>query len=348
MGVLKASQALSSETNLDRLRARVTSVLSAMTGATTVRVVLRDDEARDWVLPTDNDATIPLEKAVSRGLIPLSVFRYAERTHEPLVVEDATRDDRFGRDPYFAGLDCCSLLVVPILTRGAPQAMLVLENRLSRTAFTADRLDGVMLIVGQLAVSLDNALLYASLERKVAERTEALDEANHRLETLSVTDPLTGLANRRRLEDVLDHEWRRALRPGNSLAFAMVDIDHFKLYNDHYGHPAGDQCLRRVASVLNEHVRTADIVARYGGEEFAIVMPEADTCAAQQAARRVREAVAALGQPHARSPFGIVTVSIGVAATVPLESNSPAQLIEVADGNLYHAKRNGRNQVTAE
>lgn len=344
LGVLNASQALSSETSLDRLRARVTTILSAMTGATSVRIVLLD-ETRGWLLLLDDDEPVPIDAPASRTMVPLSAFRYAERTHEPLVVDDAATDERFGRDPYFAGVACCSLVVVPILARGAAKAMLVLENRLSRTAFAADRLDGVMLIAGQLAVSLDNALLYASLERKVAERTQALGIANRRLETLSVTDALTGLANRRRMTDVLDQEWMLAVRHQTPLGLAMVDIDFFKLFNDHYGHPAGDQCLRQVAAILNNNVRATDVVARYGGEEFVIVMPKVNLEGTKRIAQRVRTAVAALDRRHEHSPLGFVTVSIGVASIIPSDASSPELLLEAADNMLYQAKRNGRNRV---
>ncbi|MEN3305379.1 MAG: hypothetical protein V7603_1581 [Micromonosporaceae bacterium] len=352
LSILRASQALSSETNLDRLRNRVVEVLGAMAGATTVWVLLHGDDGQDWVLPaptgatgTDSAATISVEEAGAAGLLPLSAFRYAERTREPLLVEDATRDDRFTRDPYLAGLACCSLLVVPILIRGALHAVVLLENRLSRGAFTADRLDGVMLIAGQLAVSFDNALVYASLERKVAERTDALAESNTRLELLSVTDPLTGLANRRRLADVLDHEWRRAVQHASSVAVLMIDIDHFKLYNDNYGHAAGDECLRRVADVLRDQVRDTDLVARYGGEEFAVILPGAEAPAASRVARRILATVAALNEPHELAASGMVTVSIGVAAVVACEEGTAQAVIEAADAELYVAKRNGRNQV---
>jgi diguanylate cyclase (GGDEF)-like protein len=340
MAVLRASQALSSETQLDRLRARVTEVLSALTGATGVQVVLFDET---WFVP--GEVPIPLDEAGARGLLPLSAFRYAERSREPVVCDDATRDDRFARDPYFAGVERCSLLAVPILTRGALRAVLVLENRLSRAAFSAERLDGVMLITGQLAVSFDNALVYASLERKVAERTQELAVANARLEQLSVTDPLTGLANRRRLTDFLDAEWRRAVRPRASVGLAMIDIDYFKQYNDCYGHLAGDECLRKVAGTLRQHVRDTDLMARYGGEEFAAVLPGADLTATLIVAERIRIAIAALAEPHQRAPGGIVTVSIGVAAAIPPGRDAAPRLIEMADAMLYEAKRAGRNQV---
>ena len=344
LGVLNASQALSSETNLNQLRVRVKSVLKAMTGATAVQVALWNEDAGSWLLSID-DELVSLKEAAARRMIPLSVFRYVERTAAPLVAADATRDSRFAKDPYFADLKRCSLLAVPILSRGAIRALVVMENQLSRNAFVGDRLDSVMLIAGQLAVSVDNALLYASLERKVAERTEALAVANQRLEALSVTDALTGLANRRRLADVLNLEWQRALRPGTPLALAMIDIDYFKAYNDCYGHPAGDQCLRRVAAVLNETVRVTDLVARYGGEEFLIVMPGASLADARNIAERVRRGVIELCEPHAASPLGCVTISVGVACSRQCEDASPLRLIELADEGLYLAKRHGRNQV---
>ena len=305
LGILEASRALSSETSLDGLQARVIDVLSAMTGATTVHIVLWSDEKRGWLLSMPDGApAIPVDQPESQRLVPLSAVRYAERTREPLVVADATRDDRFARDPHFAGLGGCALLVVPILNRGKLQALLLLENRLIRGAFSADRLDGVMMIAGQLAVCLDNALAYSSLERKVAERTKELAVANERLELLSITDALTGLPNRRRLEDALDGQWRRADRSRQSIAVAMVDVDHFKRYNDHYGHPAGDECLRRVATELSRNVRETDLVARYGGEEFAIVMPDTDIGAAQQLARRLLAAVESLAEPHPLAASG--------------------------------------------
>ena len=178
LAILRASQALSSETNLAGLQSRVEEVLGALTGATSVRILLRVDGSEDaWVARAPgqpDEPAVGLEAVFEAGLVARSAFRYVERTREPLVVADAPSDDRFARDPYFAGLDRCSLLVVPVLSSGSLRAALWLENRLTRGAFSVDRLDAVLLITGQLGVSLDNAMLYASLERKVNERTEAL------------------------------------------------------------------------------------------------------------------------------------------------------------------------------
>jgi diguanylate cyclase (GGDEF)-like protein len=349
LAILRASQALSSETSLECLYASVADQMRAITGATTVQLLLFDDDVQDWVMPAatgDREAPIAVHEAGARGLLPVTAFRYAERTRQPLLVENASRDDRFARDPYLAGVDCCSLLVVPILKQGIMRAVLLLENRLSSGAFSADRLDAVTLIASQLAVCIDNALLYRRLEDKVAERTMALQAANEQLETLSLTEPLTGLANRRRFDDVLAVEWRRAFAARTSIGVVMIDIDHFKRYNDKYGHLAGDECLCKVAAVLAASIRRdIDLVCRYGGEEFAIIFPGADEASAADVAERARAAVAALAQPHAHADAGYLTLSAGAAATVPTAEYAAAALVKAADTALYQAKQHGRNQV---
>lgn len=348
LAVLRASQALSSETSLPRLRERVREVLGALTGATSVHVLLRQDG--DWFLSSSGGARggVPLTDPAAPVLLPLSVVRYVERSGRPLTVDDATVDDRFARDPYLSGMDCCSVMVVPVVIRDALGAMLVLENRRGRGAFGSGPLDAVLLVAGQLSVSLQNALLYADLEGKVAERTEALREANQRLELLAVTDPLTGLANRRRLTEVLRAEWSRSRRSGSPITVAMVDIDHFKRYNDAYGHLAGDECLRAIAGLLGRSVRESDTCARYGGEEFALVLAGASVDAADKIAERIRMAVEDLGLPNVRADHRIVTVSIGVATATPWRFERAEQLIEAADTELYRAKQLGRNRVCVQ
>jgi GAF domain-containing protein len=173
LGIVSASQALSSETSIDRLHARVVRVLSAMTGATGVHLLLWDEDRHGWLLPAPGGGTVPVDGTEHDRAAPRSVLRYVQRTREPLVVADAARDDRFARDPHFADITCCSLLAVPILSQGTLRAVLLLENRLLAGAFTARRLDAVNLIAGQLAVSLDNAQLYAGF-RQVADEQAAL------------------------------------------------------------------------------------------------------------------------------------------------------------------------------
>ncbi|HEY4461231.1 MAG TPA: AAA family ATPase [Streptosporangiaceae bacterium] len=181
LGILSASQALSSETSLDRLHARVAQVLSAMTGATGVHLLLWSEDRHDWLLPAPGGAA-PVSGTGHETAVPMSVLRYAQRTGEPLVADDATRDDRFARDPYFADVGCCALLALPVLSRGALRGVLVLENRLIRGAFGTDRLDAVQLIAGQLAVSLDNAQLYAELSASRARIVATADQTRQRIE----------------------------------------------------------------------------------------------------------------------------------------------------------------------
>jgi signal transduction histidine kinase len=178
LGILAASQALSSETSLDRLRSRVVEVLSAMTGATDVHLVLWSDDRED----SAPGPITPAGAADPELDAPTSVLRYVQRTRESLVVDDATRDDRFAGDPYFAGAEVCSLLALPVLGRGGLRAVLVLENRLIRHAFTADRLDAVRLIAAQLTVSLDNAQLYAELTGSRARIAAAADQTRRQIE----------------------------------------------------------------------------------------------------------------------------------------------------------------------
>lgn len=186
----------------------------------------------------------------------------------------------------------------------------------------------------------------SELEQRVAQRTDELQLLNRKLEALSLTDSLTGIANRRHFDSTLRLEWQRAQRLGQPLALAMLDVDWFKHYNDHYGHPAGDACLRLIAQTLTATVcRSSDLVARYGGEEFAFIAPMTDGAGALEIAHKVVHAVAALALPHRDSPLGYVTLSIGVVAMHPNPADTPERLLQRADAALYQAKTQGRNRA---
>ncbi|MDD5029091.1 MAG: GGDEF domain-containing protein [Rhodoferax sp.] len=185
------------------------------------------------------------------------------------------------------------------------------------------------------------------LEETVKSRTAELWVANSQLETLSTTDSLTGLANRRRFDSYWAEEWGRAQRQATPLGVIMLDVDHFKLYNDHYGHQQGDACLQRVGEVLCAAVRRAgELAARYGGEEFVVVVPGASSEQILETAQLILTALRALQTPHASSPVAnVVTASLGVASGIPRESDSPDRLLKAADVALYEAKSRSRNCV---
>jgi len=187
------------------------------------------------------------------------------------------------------------------------------------------------------------------LEHRVAEKTVDLKLANEELMRLSLLDGLTGIANRRHFDRYLDTEWRRALRRPSPLALILVDVDHFKQYNDSLGHPCGDACLNRLAQAIGTGARrAADLVARYGGEEFAAILPETDIAGAIRCAETMRQAVENLAMPHPDSPTGpVVTISLGVAQTCPTRDDTPATLIALSDTCLYQAKSQGRNRYVA-
>lgn len=170
------------------------------------------------------------------------------------------------------------------------------------------------------------------------------------LETMAWVDGLTCIPNRRRFDAVMESEWKRALRASSPLSLILVDIDHFKQFNDHYGHGAGDRCLKEVASALSAAVtRGGDLVARYGGEEFVLLAPETNINGIRQLAEQLCSRVAALNIPHEHSSAAPqVTISAGYACVIPSASSTPAMLLEAADKMLYRAKESGRNQAQGE
>lgn len=169
------------------------------------------------------------------------------------------------------------------------------------------------------------------------------------LDRLSFTDGLTGIANRRRFDQVLDQEWKRGARAHGVLSVWLLDVDQFKRFNDAAGHVAGDDCLRRIAAALGSAIRRpGDVVARYGGEEFAGVLPDTDVEGALAVATRIHELVGALAMPHPDSAVErVVTASVGVATARPWPQAGPDRLVEAADRALYRAKQLGRNRVEA-
>lgn len=223
------------------------------------------------------------------------------------------------------------------------------QNEISVLGLTSIRLILVfaLLLLNQQRLELE--LIEAKNELAINSKqfVDQLRMLNVDLNKTSRTDSLTGLANRRHFDDVLAKELQRHRRSGKPISVLLIDVDHFKLFNDTYGHGEGDTCLVAVANVLDELAsRTSDLATRYGGEEFALILPETDIEGAVEVAQKLLENIRSLNYPHSASPvIPIVTVSVGLHSEVPTANTTKELLINAADQALYKAKESGRNQV---
>ena len=190
------------------------------------------------------------------------------------------------------------------------------------------------------------ARAFNAMAAQLGERERELVATNDRLTVMASIDMLSGLANRRGFQSRLDFEWMKAQQYGSELSLLMIDVDHFKLFNDTYGHPEGDVCLTRLGETLAAiAAETMGFAGRYGGEEFCLLLPNTDAERALEIGEMVRAAVQNLAMPHATIEFQTVTASVGVACTTPSTAQQPGDLIEAADAALYAAKHRGRNAV---
>ena len=253
--------------------------------------------------------------------------------------------------PEVDGLDACRRIKSFPRLADTPLIMVTAEDSAEsvKEAFEAGAIDYVKKPVNrvELMARVKSALrLKQEMDCRKAREIE-LVVLTEKLRKLSMVDGLTGIANRRNFDDALGRVWRRGQRESSSVALIIADIDHFKSFNDRYGHQAGDDCLRRVAQVLAQSIkRPFDLVARYGGEEFAVLLPDTPGAAAERLAEEMRLAVESLDTGNIHAQVGRpVTISAGVAAIIPQATSKPASLIAVADGCLYRAKREGRNRV---
>jgi diguanylate cyclase (GGDEF)-like protein len=217
-------------------------------------------------------------------------------------------------------------LCVPILAQGEALGVLHFQATEENPTLVDSELSLKTTFAGQVGLSVANIRLREALR------------------TQSIKDPLTGLYNRRCLEETMERETRRAMRAEQGLGVLMLDLDHFKKFNDTYGHDAGDTVLRETASFLLKSVRAEDIVCRFGGEEFVVILPVADLKVTQARAERIRTRIRELTVMHQGQSLGMVTVSIGVAE-VPQHGSAAKELLEAADAALYRARRDGRDRV---
>jgi diguanylate cyclase (GGDEF)-like protein len=266
----------------------------------------------------------------------------------------------YSKDPLIFFIFPALLLVVFRL--GFPGTVLsIFVIALISISFTVSGHGPLMLITGTnllhkivieqifLAVALFTCFPVAALLEERKELELSLQRSEHRYRELANADALTGLANRRGFDERLEEEWHRAEGAGQSLALLLIDVDLFKSYNDLYGHIGGDACLRCIAGVIADSLqRHSDVAARFGGEEFAVILPDTELEAALSVAESIRQAVVKMNLPHSGNPAGVQTISVGVAAGVPLRNASATKLLTASDHALYRAKYLGRNRVEGE
>lgn len=303
------------------------------------------EEASDLIFLTTTDGRIEDINPVCQGMLGYTRLELLECNVVDLYADPAERV-QFQKDIEETGRVRGYEVVMRRKDGGHINAILTASVRRDVNGNVAGYQGILQDVTAQKQAERLRAAYSQDLERQVEERTRELSDANDKLQRLSEFDGLTGIANRRKFDTVFDAEWKRATREGSALSLAMIDVDHFKAYNDHYGHQSGDDCLRRVAQTLAASVqRVSDLTARYGGEEFVIILPSLSSPKVQHVTQKLLKGIEALGIPHVKSTTAnVVTVSIGVATCIPEQGDSPGKLIMAADANLYQAKRKGRNQ----
>lgn len=379
----QAVEVISQERRLPRLLETLISILQENTLARRCVLILQEDQ--QYLIQAESsvngaEAHVMQNQPYDQTAdLPLRVINYVIASHEPILLDDACHYAVFANDPYFARYQVLSVLCVPLMIQGQVKGIVYLENDTAAGVFTQDRFALLRYLGGQIAISIENALVYQKLEQKVGERTQdierqrqelqnqydtirhlnqrlteenderklaelRLQDANQQLQILATTDGLTGLSNRRHFNQVLQQQYLHCKRHELPFSLLICDLDEFKAYNDHYGHQAGDECLIAVAECFNSVVkRPGDLVARYGGEEFAVILSATDREGAVHIAEQIHQAIRQRHIPHAVSSVtSRVTMSIGL--NVGLEADID-QLIHQADEALYQAKSEGKNRT---
>ncbi len=321
------------------------------------------------IVDDSEDSQILLQTILKRGgYINLRVAGSAQAAFELLRLDDESEDSSVEVDLILMdfqmegmnGIEACRHLKRNPRLRDIPIIMVTASDNEENLheAFAAGAIDYIHKPIRRVEllarVGAELKFKHEMDQRKAREREllevkRQLEEANTILHRLSFIDGLTGIANRRRFDEFIEIEWKRAARERIPVAVVMMDLDHFKRYNVTLGHEAGDQILRRVGSALNAALRRpTDLAARYGGEEFIVALPNADEEGARVQAERLHEAIADLRIPHPDSVVGaFLTVSAGAASAIPpIGDSSPAALLAAADRAMYEAKRQGRNRVS--
>lgn len=292
-------------------------------------------------------------------------------TQEALIVVDAVDNIEFENASSVTELELRSVICVPLTTFSQKLGAVYIENRSQANVFENEDIETLAFFGSQAAVFIENALLNEDLEGEVKNRTaeltrinerltleianrinteDALQRANLDLQRMTAIDDLTQIFNRRHFYKYLSLEWPRLAREKSPISVILCDIDHFKQFNDTYGHLAGDSCLQQIAEWLEDSIkRPADLVARYGGDEFAFILPNTDLEGAQNVAVRIQNKLNEQSLTLEKTgACEVVTLCMGISTTIPQLDKKPDILVEAADEALYEAKAQGRNKIIAK
>lgn len=326
-----------------------------LTFATTFQDYFDRDEQRDYFRAVASEFVVARDRLetltpTAEEDVALEALRKKIKAARPVIDAAMSQVVEYGHDiaaqeDLEAALNAQSNVIEALNT-----FVSVVEDSSRREAEAASRSiaetqkNMIALSVGAIALALGIGIVVVARE---TQHLRNLSEHRDQLAELSVTDGLTGIANRRHFDETLEAQWAHATRSGFTISIVLLDVDHFKAYNDRYGHAAGDDCLITVAHTMSGVIeRATDVVARVGGEEFACILSDTDSKGALRVAERIRRAVANLGIEHAESTAAsCVTVSVGVATRTPVQGEMVEGLYEAAGRRLYQAKESGRNRV---
>lgn len=336
--LLEIGRALSETRELNPLLESAMQQALSFVGAKRGYIVLVDGDRLNFRVGLDHAGTALDEPS---GQISRTIFNEVIATGKGKITADAASSvDAVS----VLALNIRSVMCAPLISRGEILGAVYVENRERGNFFGLDDLKLLEFFAAQAAVSIENAMLNDDLEGQVKARTAELAQANQKLYQLAITDPLTGLYNRRHFFEAAQEQIVEAQRSAAPLSVMMMDLDHFKQVNDTYGHLAGDHVLQAFAQRTLACVRAADVVGRYGGEEFALLLPETTLEQAVELGECLRAAIATEPVMSEGVPIAI-TVSVGVAQYPQGEALSSDELFHLADQALYAAKEGGRNQV---
>lgn len=369
--MIKAMQVISGEIRIEKLLRSLMSLILENAGARQGALLLvnRDDkelyiEAQKKTFDDEIEImqSIPYRKS---SLLCPEIVQFVARSHENVVLGNACEEGEFTNSPHIQRGLIKSVLSVPVLYQNRLMGVIYLEHDLAEDVFTEEQIQTLKVLSSQASISIENALLYENLEKKVEERTSLLNQANEKLRQLSLQDPLTALHNRRYISDfVSELSMNVLLRKAQLLEEAqeckasinrkimgvfMIDLDHFKAVNDTYGHNAGDTVLISIAKVLTKQIRADDFIVRWGGEEFLIILNSTDPEYLDVFARKVLKAVGETPIQINDETAIYKTCSIGYCS-LPFHPGVPdlldlEQTINISDYAMYLAKEKGRNRA---